>query len=292
MSIKLETFSTKRYSLGAKITMGLRILQGSASVTTPDRAYIGQPVWNERIYYELVSQYTRDRRWLDLGCGRGTDEQVLLSIRRCMGERVHVGVDIEMRSLRDSVERNRVCANVESLPFASGSFDLVTSNMVFEHLDDPIAALKEAHRVLDDRGILVIHTACSRHYMLMAGRLLSSVLPRETYRDLVASYTERKKEDIFPTRYRVNTEKKLSAAASEAGFRECVVRYLETPLDLPLRLRSLEARVRPWLSPSLKSTILAIIYKQPLTVSGASAASVWSAATPLSERSISREPVA
>jgi ubiquinone/menaquinone biosynthesis C-methylase UbiE len=275
--------------------MGLRILHGSAPEATgtlTDRAYLGQPVWNERVYYELVSQYARDRRWLDLGCGRGTDEKVLLSIRRCMGERVHVGVDVEMRALRGSRETNRVCANVESLPFATGSFDLVTSNMVFEHLNDPIAAFKEAHRVLDDRGVLIIHTACSRHYMLVAGRLLSSVLPRETYRDLVASYTERKKEDIFPTRYRVNTQKKLSAAASEAGFRECVVRYLETPLDLPLRMRSLEAHVRPLLSRSLKSTILAIIRKQPLTMTGAPAGSVWAVANALSQRSISREPVA
>jgi ubiquinone/menaquinone biosynthesis C-methylase UbiE len=275
--------------------MGLRILHSSPRVATEtltDRAWFGQPVWNEEIYYELVSQYARDRRWLDLGCGRGTNEHVLLSIRRGMGERLHVGVDIEMRALRGSRETNRVCANVESLPFATGSFDLVTSNMVFEHLNDPIAALKEAHRVLDDRGILIIHTACSRHYMLVAGRLLSTVLPQETYRDLVASYTERKKEDIFPTRYRANTEKKLSAAASEAGFRECVVRYLETPLDLPLRMRSLEAYVRPWLSRSLKSTILAIIRKQPLTITAAPASSVWAVANALSQRSINREPVA
>ena len=274
--------------------MGVRILHSSASVATTtlaDRAYVGQPVWNERIYYEFVSQYARDRRWLDLGCGRGTDEAMLLSIRRRMGERVHIGVDIEMRSLRDSRETKRVCANIESLPFPSGSFDLLTSNMVFEHLNNPLAALKEAYRVLDERGVLIIHTASSRHYMLMAGRLLSSFLPRETYQDLVASYTGRKKEDIFPTRYRMNTEKKLSAAATEAGFRECVVRYLETPLDLPLRMRALEVHVRPWLSRSLKSTMLAIIHKQPLTMTGAPASSIWAVANALSQRSISSEPV-
>jgi ubiquinone/menaquinone biosynthesis C-methylase UbiE len=274
--------------------MGVRILRSSASVATAtltDRAFIGQPVWNERVYYEVVSQYARDRRWLDLGCGRERDEPVLLSIRRRMAERVHVGVDIATGSLRDSHETNRVCANVESLPFSSGSFDLLTSNMVFEHLNNPIAALKEAYRVLDDRGVLIIHTACSRHYMLMAGRLLSSVLPRETYRHLVASYTERRKEDIFPTRYRMNTKKKLTAAVSEAGFRECVVRYLETPLDLPLCMRSLEAHVRPCLSGSLKSTMLAIIHKQPMTLSGAPASPIWAVANALSQRAISREPV-
>jgi ubiquinone/menaquinone biosynthesis C-methylase UbiE len=276
------------------MTMGARILHSSAPVATAtltDRAFIGQPVWNELVYYEVVSQYALDRRWLDLGCGHGPDDPALLSIRRRMGERVHVGVDIEMGSLRDSGETNRVCANVQSLPFPSGSFDLVTSDMVFEHLNDPIAALREAYRVLDDRGVLIIHTASSRHYMLMAGRLLSSVLPREIYRDLVASYTERKKEDIFPTRYRMNTEKRLSTAASEAGFRECVIRYLETPLDLPLRMRSLEAHLRRWLSRSLKSTMLAIIHKQPLTVTGAPASSIWAVADALSQRSISREPV-
>src|SRR5215469_2804754 len=223
------------------------------------------PIWNQRVYYELLHQYSRARRWLDLGCGRGTDDSMLVPVRRGMKELIYVGVDLDMHSLKDSEETNRVCADVGSLPFLDGSFDLVTSDMVFEHLSDPVAVLKEANRVLSDGGVLIIHTASSRHYMLMAGRLLSGILPRKTYRDLVSRYTGRKREDIFPTVYKANTARKLSAMASEAGFRAGLVGYLETPLDLPVKMQSLEEVVRKFLPLSLKSTLLAIYIKREWT---------------------------
>jgi hypothetical protein len=47
-----------------------------------------------------------------------------------MKELIYVGVDLEMHSLKNSPETNRVCADAASLPFPDGSFDLLTSNMV------------------------------------------------------------------------------------------------------------------------------------------------------------------
>jgi ubiquinone/menaquinone biosynthesis C-methylase UbiE len=182
-----------------------------------------------------------------------------------MREQMYIGVDVDMESLRNSQEEMRVCADGGSLPFHNGSFDLVSSNMVFEHLDDPVATLQEVNRVLDDEGVFIIHTASSRHYMLLAGRTLSSVLPREKYRDLVSCYTGRRSEDIFLTRYRANTVRKLSKAATKAGFRGGFISYLETPLDFPPRIRSIEKYMRRLLPKSLKSTLLAIYIKNDWT---------------------------
>jgi ubiquinone/menaquinone biosynthesis C-methylase UbiE len=220
------------------------------------------PIWNQRIYYELLYHYSLARRWLDLGCGQGTDDSMLIPVRRSMKELIYIGVDLDMCSLKNSKETNRICADVAHLPFPNGSFDLVTSDMVFEHLSDPLAVLKEANRVLGEGGVLIIHTASSRHYMLMAGRLLSGILPRKTYMDLVSRYTGRKKDDIFPTVYRANTARKLSAMASNAGFRAGLIGYLETPLDLPANMQSLEERVRNFLPLGLKSTLLAVYIKR------------------------------
>jgi ubiquinone/menaquinone biosynthesis C-methylase UbiE len=179
-----------------------------------------------------------------------------------MKELTYVGVDLDMHSLKNSEETNRVRADVARLPFPDGSFDLVTSNMVFEHLSDPLAVLKEANRVLGEGGVLIIHTASSRHYMLLAGRVLSGILPRKTYMDLVSRYTGRKKQDIFPTTYRANTARKLSAMSSKAGFRAGFVGYLETPLDLPANMQSLEEKIRTFLPSSLKSTLLAVYMRR------------------------------
>lgn len=49
-----------------------------------------------------------------------------------------------------------VQSQAEKLPFPDQSFDLVHSNHVFEHLADPLAAAKEAYRVLKPGGVVFI----------------------------------------------------------------------------------------------------------------------------------------
>ena len=50
-------------------------------------------------------------------------------------------------------------ANGTMLPFATGSFDLVLSHAVIEHVADPAAYLREARRVLKPDGRLFLQTA-------------------------------------------------------------------------------------------------------------------------------------
>ena len=41
---------------------------------------------------------------------------------------------------------------MESMPFADGSWDLIVHSDTLEHVNDPISALRECSRVLDDGG--------------------------------------------------------------------------------------------------------------------------------------------
>jgi SAM-dependent methyltransferase len=45
-----------------------------------------------------------------------------------------------------------------AVPFEAGAFDLVLCTEVLEHVPDPDAALREIHRVLGARGVLVLST--------------------------------------------------------------------------------------------------------------------------------------
>lgn len=45
--------------------------------------------------------------------------------------------------------------DVQQLTFAADSFDLVTSNQVFEHVPDDVAAFHECHRVLRNGGAMI-----------------------------------------------------------------------------------------------------------------------------------------
>ena len=86
---------------------------------------------------------------LDVGCGTGANLEMLSEFGEAEG------VDISAEAL--SFCRDRGLAQVkqgaaESLPYADGSFDLVTGLDVVEHLDDDLAGLKEMRRVLRRDG--------------------------------------------------------------------------------------------------------------------------------------------
>jgi ubiquinone/menaquinone biosynthesis C-methylase UbiE len=94
---------------------------------------------------------------LDIGCGGGlllrdaiaagaqatgidhSDDMVALAHERAPGAEVVVG-------------------RAEQLPFADGSFTALSMSVVFFFLDDPIAVLREARRVLDEGGRLAVYT--------------------------------------------------------------------------------------------------------------------------------------
>src|SRR5262249_55013160 len=54
--------------------------------------------------------------------------------------------------------KNFICGNLENLPVASGAIDLVWSNMALHWVADPLAALREFHRVLAVGGLVMFST--------------------------------------------------------------------------------------------------------------------------------------
>lgn len=219
------------------------------------------PIWNQILFYQALRTHASGRKWLDLGCGRGTTDPALIPIRQSMKEQFYVGTDLDRDSLKDCPEPNKILANAASLPFQEGSFDLISSNMVFEHLVDPLSVLREARRVLSNGGHLIIHTPSSSHFMLILGRILSSFLPASLYRKLVSLYEGRKEEDVFLTYYRANDEKLLADLARKAGLRLLSIRYLETPFVTPQFLHGFERSFRKRLSGRFKSSMLVLMIR-------------------------------
>jgi malonyl-CoA O-methyltransferase len=100
------------------------------------------------------------RRILDAGSG---PPQRLLGKRYPKADVVALDFSLEMlRSARTWLDRFRgslsVCADLERLPLAAQSVDLVWSNMALHWLAEPLAALKEFERALVPEGLVMFST--------------------------------------------------------------------------------------------------------------------------------------
>lgn len=188
---------------------------------------------------ELCRVVTAQTRWLDAGCGH----QVLPDWR-LIAERELVGRAAQVTGLdpdTNAVAKHRSISNIhvgtlEMLPFADGSFDLVTANMVVEHLADPVTAFKEVFRVLVPGGIFLFHTPNLSSYVIALARRFPDWVKQAAAQLLEG----RKCEDVYTTHYQCNSQTAIYEIASTSGFEVASIRLVATDalfaLVLPLAL--------------------------------------------------------
>jgi malonyl-CoA O-methyltransferase len=99
------------------------------------------------------------RRVLDIGCGTGVNTEALL--KRYPKAEV-IGLDFALPMLERTRKRGRwlrrpgcVCGDLDTLPLATHSVDLVFSNAAIQWSEDPPGAIAEMHRVLRPGGLLM-----------------------------------------------------------------------------------------------------------------------------------------
>jgi SAM-dependent methyltransferase len=92
---------------------------------------------------------------LDVGCGNGAYERSLVSAGH-RGRRV--AVDLSTGMLPLVTDAARVQADVQSLPFAPGTFDVVLAPHMLYHVPNIEAAANEIRRVLRQDGLFVAVT--------------------------------------------------------------------------------------------------------------------------------------
>jgi ubiquinone/menaquinone biosynthesis C-methylase UbiE len=182
-------------------------------------------------YREVLTSYVEPETvWLDMGCGHqlfpewlrdGEQAQASL-MAKC---RRIFGIDYDLYSLRNHRGiADRVRGDIQRLPFKDQSFDLVTANVVVEHVEDPKALLVEVLRVLKPGGFFLFHTP----NLLSYGTLSTYLIPPALKAKAAYVLQGRKEEDVFPTHYRLNTSKAVKAMAQETGFTVFALMFLES----------------------------------------------------------------
>jgi 2-polyprenyl-3-methyl-5-hydroxy-6-metoxy-1,4-benzoquinol methylase len=111
-------------------------------------------VWDQRI--KVIRRYADSGNFLDVGSSFGGFLKAASSYFRPHG--------IEISSYAGDYSKKSVAGPIhigtlEDHPFTLNFFSVITMIELLEHLPDPFRALRECHRLLTDKGLLVIQTA-------------------------------------------------------------------------------------------------------------------------------------
>ena len=183
-------------------------------------------LFSQDVYENVLRSYlTPKTRWLDIGCGhrilpewRSSEEKEI--VENC---KTIVGFDYDLNSLKK--HKNlilKIRGDISELPFCDNSFDLVTANMVVEHLEVPNTQFKEINRILKSAGVFILHTPNAVGYTTIMGRLI----PRAIRSKLICLFQGRKEEDIFDTYYRANSISKIRDLAKITCFEVLKIKML------------------------------------------------------------------
>ena len=185
-------------------------------------------------YSEIVDTHVDENtRWLDLGCGHKFFSNTLPGSEATQKELVRrseyaAGIDGDLHSLTlNALLQRKIAGDIQQLPFSDNSFNLVTANMVIEHVTTPALMLSEIYRVLEDGGKFIFHTPNIQNYKMV----LAGAFPELLKRPIVGYLQKRGEGDIYPTHYRLNRIKLLRNTAESSGFEMEEIRLLQGPAD-------------------------------------------------------------
>jgi SAM-dependent methyltransferase len=104
------------------------------------------------------------QRLLDIGCGPGT---ITVGLAKIVAPGEVTAIDLaesqlelaRQRAAQNKIQNARfISGSIYELPFADNTFDVVFCHTLFEHLKEPVLALREIRRVLKPGGITALRS--------------------------------------------------------------------------------------------------------------------------------------
>jgi SAM-dependent methyltransferase len=161
--------------------------------------------------------------WLDVGCGREVFPNNQDLARELAARCGHLaGVDPDAGLDANPFVHARARVRFEDYA-PDRPFDLVTLRMVAEHVDEPERVMAAIARALRPGGLAVIYTV-NRWSPVP---ILTTLVPMPLRHPVKRFLWRTAKRDTFPTRFRMNTRRRLDTLARAAGLAEASFTYLD-----------------------------------------------------------------
>ena len=175
--------------------------------------------WDSKLFRDNVLLYLKkDYIILDLGAGSGILPE--MDFRQFVKK--VIGVDPDNVVLNNPLVDEAQVACGEEIPYTDSFFDIIVSNNVLEHIEQPEIFFCEVKRVLKRGGIFLFKTPNKNHYV----PFFASLTPH-SFHIFFNKLRGRNENDTFPTYYRVNTKKDLEYYAALSGLEIMDIKFVE-----------------------------------------------------------------
>jgi SAM-dependent methyltransferase len=166
--------------------------------------------WDDALFRRtILSQVRPEHVVLDLGAGAGIVPAMNF---KGLASKVY-GVDLDRRVVANPfLDEGRV-SDAGRIPFGNDQFDIIFSDNVLEHLEQPLEVFREVERVLKPGGLFFFKTPNKWHYMPTVARLTP-----HWFHQFVNKIRGRAEVDTFPTRYCANSRHTIQRLAGATGL--------------------------------------------------------------------------
>lgn len=148
--------------------------------------------------------------WIDAGCGNNSLVHEFSDIAP-RGTGIDEIIHPELLASGDRF----INSSLENIPFETGTVDVITANMVIEHIVNIDKVLLEFHRILKPGGKFIFRTTNKNYPTLFIGNLI----PKKMKDKIIYSIFGVRSHDIFKTTYPANTLMEIKKVFSVSGFK-------------------------------------------------------------------------
>lgn len=171
--------------------------------------------WRGPVFRDLVLAdakaitQSRGLTFLDIGCGRGFDDDATLQRTLATAAASYVGVEPDAGIALQPIFTTVHHCPFEDAPIPPASVDIAFAVMVLEHLAEPQRFWDKVHEVLADGGIFWGFTMDARHWFVTASLLAKRTRIKDYYLNALHGGRGDGRYENYPVHYRSNAPEQI-----------------------------------------------------------------------------------